>query len=106
MGKMSYLTNKNVNNGRQPEIDMSKAVCIILMIMLHAFDQLAHVNDGIMMTFLHSSAGFLGAGAFMICMGIGMRYSRHQDPMSNVIRGIALLTVSQLVNLLRSPWRR
>lgn len=80
---------------------MSKAVCIILMIMLHAFDQLAHVNDGIMMTFLHSSAGFLGAGAFMICMGIGMRYSRHQDPMSNVTRGIALLTVSQLVNLLR-----
>ena len=36
----------------------------------------------------------------MIFMGISMRFSRHQDSKNLVTRGIALLTVSQLKNLL------
>ena len=80
---------------------MAKATCIFLMILLHSYLGFSPDNDGVIMRFLGNWAGLLGAVSFMAYMGIGMRYSRHQDPGSNIVRGIALLTVSQLVNLLR-----
>lgn len=98
---MKLLADKTVNTGRQPEIDMAKAACIFLMIMLHTCQGLSADSESASMRFLGASAGLLGAGAFMVYMGIGMRYSRHQDPKSNVVRGIALLTTSQVFNLLR-----
>ena len=98
---MKLLADKTVNTGRQPEIDMAKATCIFLMILLHSYLGFSPDNDSVIMRFLGNWAGLLGAGSFMAYMGIGMRYSRHQDPGSNIVRGIALLTVSQLVNLLR-----
>ena len=42
-----------------------------------------------------------GAGAFMLCMGIGTRYSRKQAPMDYLRRGFELLTVGQALNLAR-----
>ena len=97
---MKYFSNKPVNTGRQPEIDMSKAFMILLMIMIHVFQGLAPETKGFLQTIMGYGAGFFGAGSFMIFMGIGMRFSRHQDSKNLVIRGIALLTVSQLKNLL------
>ena len=98
---MKLLADKPVNTGRQPEIDMAKAFCIFCMILLHAYQGLSSGGEGVIMRILGSLAGLLGAGSFMVYMGIGMRFSRHQDPGSNAVRGIALLTISQLVNLLR-----
>ena len=97
---MKYFSNKPVNTGRQPEIDMSKAFMILLMIMIHVFQGLAPETKGFLQTIMGYGAGFFGAGSFMIFMGIGMRFSRHQGSKDLVIRGIALLTVSQLKNLL------
>ncbi len=91
---MKLLADKAVNTGRQPEIDMAKATCIFLMILLHSYLGFSPDNDSVTMRFLGNWAGLLGAGSFMAYMGIGMRYSRHQDPGSNIVRGIALLTVS------------
>ena len=34
---MKLLADKTVNTGRQPEIDMAKATCIFLMILLHSY---------------------------------------------------------------------
>ena len=99
---MKLLADKTVNTGRQPEIDMAKAACIFLMIILHAYLGFPQDNESVIGRFLGNWAGLLGAGAFMVYMGIGMRYSRHQDPKSNAVRGIALLTISQFLNLLRS----
>lgn len=98
---MQYFSDKPVNTGRQPEIDMSKAFMILLMIMIHAFQGLAPESKGFLQNIMGYGAGFFGAGSFMIFMGIGMRFSRHQGSKNLVIRGIALLTVSQLKNLLQ-----
>ena len=38
----------------------------------------------------------------MISMGIGMRYTRHQSPASYLMRGFALLTIGQFLNILRN----
>jgi hypothetical protein len=99
---MKYFAKKEVNTGRQPEIDMAKAFCIFAMIILHTYQGLAPDNEGVIIRFLGSLAGLFGAGSFMVYMGIGMRYSRHQEPKDNAVRGFALLTVSQVVNLLRA----
>ena len=97
---MKYLATEKVNRGRQPEIDCLKAFCIVFMILLHAYEECAEEPGG----FYHVLVGIealTGAGAFMICMGLGMRYSRRQSPKDDLTRGFALLTVSQLLNLLR-----
>ena len=99
---MKYLENKRVNTGRQPEIDMAKGVGIISMILIHAFQECAPESEGILRTIPAVYNGLFGAGVFIVCTGIGMRYSRHQEPKDYAARGIALLTIAQLVNLLRN----
>lgn len=98
---MKLLSKENVNNGRQPEIDIVKAIAIIFMIIIHTYQGCNGGCEGLGISFLGYFAGFFGAGSFMICMGIGMRYARNHTPKDYIIRGLALLTVSQLVNLLR-----
>ena len=99
---MKYLENKRVNTGRQPEIDMAKGVGIISMILIHAFQECAPESEGILRTIPAVYNGLFGAGVFIVCTGIEMRYSRHQEPKDYAARGIALLTIAQLVNLLRN----
>lgn len=98
---MKYLADEKVNTGRQPEIDMTKAVIIILMIVVHSFQGFLQ-NSGFLTNAIYNTGYINGAAAFMICMGIGMRYSRRQDPKDTALRGIALLTVGKLLNLLRT----
>ncbi len=99
---MGYFAKENVNKGRQPEIDCLKAFCIVCMILLHTYEDLATVPAGPLYAFLDFACIFLGAGAFMICMGIGMRYSRNQTPKNYLLRGFEILTVGQLLNLARN----
>ena len=99
---MKYLENKKVNTGRQPEFDLLKGIGILMMILDHTFRGCAPESQGILWSIIALSPALFGLGIFIICAGIGMRYSRRQAPRDNAIRGIALLTIAQLVNLLRS----
>ena len=97
---MGYLADRDVNRGRQPEIDCLKAMCIVPMILLHTYENCAAEPEGIFHV-LRVLETLTGAAAFMLCMGLGMRYSRHQSPKEYVQRGFELLTLGQLLNLLR-----
>ncbi len=99
---MYFFGKKAINKGRQPEIDWLKAICILMMILLHAYDDCSSEPGGILYVFIDYASSFLGAAAFMICMGIGMRYSRRQDTKNYLLRGWELLTVGQLLNLVRN----
>ncbi len=99
---MRYFAKEKVNAGRQPELDWLKAVCILMMIILHVYDDCGSEPGGPLYGFFDYACTFLGAAAFMICMGIGMRYSRKQDAKSYVLRGFEILTVGQFLNLLRN----
>lgn len=98
---MGYFSKEKVNTGRQLEIDMLKAFCIVCMIFDHVFEELAEEPAGPFVFFDYTST-FIGAAAFMICMGIGMRYSKHKEPGDFVKRGLGLLTIGQLLNIVRS----
>ena len=94
------LSEETCNKGRQSEIDCLKAFCIICMILLHSYEECAE-DPGGFYNVLVSIEALTGAGAFMICMGIGMRYSRKQSPAAFFSRAISLLTVGQVLNLCR-----
>ena len=98
---MGYLADREVNRGRQPEIDCLKAFCIVPMILLHTFETCAAEPGGFYHA-VHLLEALTGAAAFMLCMGLGMRYSRHQTPQAYAHRGIGLLTGAQLLYLLRN----
>ena len=93
---------EKVNKGRQSELDWLKAVCILMMIMLHVYEDCAAEPGGLIYGFFDYACTFLGAGAFMICMGVGMCFSRNHDPKNYFLRGIEILTVGQFLNLLRN----
>lgn len=57
---MKYFSDKTVNPGRQPEIDISKAICIVLMILIHAYMASSGGYHGIITGLLGYGAGFLG----------------------------------------------
>ena len=98
---MRFFADQKVNKGRQPELDYLKALCIFLMIFLHIYEDCSDYT-GVLHQIVNIMCLLLGAAAFMICMGIGMRYSRHQEAKEYVLRGFELLTVGQFLNLLRN----
>ena len=95
-----YFSDKKINAGRQPELDLLKALCILGMIIMHVILDLqagaSEAGQGQMFTEL------FGAATFMISMGIGMRYTRHQSAVSYLVRGFGLLTIGQFLNILRN----
>ena len=102
---MSLFAKEKINKGRQLEIDALKAICIVCMIFIHVMEDC--VGSGAMESTQVSQAMdkigvVVGAAAFMFCMGIGMRYARNQSAKAYVIRGIAIITVGQMLNLLRN----
>ncbi len=71
-----------------------------MMIFQHVHEELAadHTIVGSVIAF---TAVMSGAAAFMLCMGIGTRYSRHGKASDFMARGFEILTIGQLLNLLR-----
>ena len=94
----SIFSKENVNTGHQPEIDYLKALSICIMI-------LSHLNVGYTVSYLYLKLEIieiiLSHSCFMFLMGIGMKYTRHQELKYYVARGISLLTLAQLFNFLR-----
>ena len=95
-----FFANEKVNTGRQPELDLFKALAVFGMIVVHVFLDL---GKKVMPSLLDDyMTVFFGAPIFMICMGIGMCYMRNQSPSSYMLRGFGLLTIGQFLNILRN----
>ena len=98
--KSRYFAAEKVNTGRQPELDLLKALCVVGMIITHVCLDL---GDEVMPSVVDDyMTEFFGASTFMISMGIGMCYMRNQSPANYVKRGFALLTIGQFLNIVRN----
>ena len=99
----SIISKDRVNTGRQREVDALKAFSIIMMIITHCIDDLYPNYDEHFISSLINDvlAQTIGAQGFMICMGLGMIYSRHAEPKAYVHRGVNILIIGQLLNLIR-----
>ena len=88
------------NNERQFELDVSKFFAIIFMIMVHCFAfcslcQIESVYLQYLLIFLQCSAPL-----FMFAMGVGMVYTRHRSSREFVSRGIKLILMGFIINLI------
>ena len=95
---IGIFSKEKVNMGHQCEIDYLKALGVFLMVETHYFDEF---SPGYFSEIIYFLSFILGAAGFMLLMGIGMQYSRYHAPKNYIARGIGLLTMGQLLNLLR-----
>ena len=101
--KEALFSKDRVNTGRQREIDALKAFSIIMMIITHCIDDLyaGYAENALAVIINDYLAQSVGASGFMICMGIGIIYSRSYNPEDHAKRGVSLLITGQLLNLFR-----
>lgn len=97
---MKYLSREKVNTGRQPEVDCLRALTVFLMIIVHAFENCAE-EPGVIFEIFHLGETFTGAATFMLCMGWSMLYSKSLSPKMYAYRGFELLTIGQLLYIVR-----
>ena len=96
----NYIFSKeNVNMGHQSEFDYLKTFNILTMVSIHIY---VNYSRDFFFEIIDFLSFILGAGGFMMLMGIAMKYSRHQESSYYISRGILLLTQGQCVNLIRN----
>lgn len=88
-------------NNRQPELDIAKAFAIMFMVWVHLFEELTPTPDSLWYIFVEVLGGPFAAPIFMVCLGIGIDYSRHNRPNDLFRRGLHLLGVGFALNIVR-----
>ena len=103
----SYLSDINVNTGRQFEVDAVKFFAIPFMICIHFYEQFGSYDfaNSVPDTFFRNVIEFVGgplsAPVFMFSMGIGMIYTRRNTASDFIRRGGKLLLIGYLLNFFR-----
>lgn len=96
------FSKEEVNRKRQPELDIVKGLAIIFMVFCHPLFELGADTStwfGIMINEI--LGGPFSAPIFMLCMGIGISYSRRSNPKTLLKRGIQLFIFGYLLNFVR-----
>lgn len=93
-------------NKRQSEFDYAKTFAIFFMVIIHVIEEMSTVNTEILPTgtlnnLVQFFAGPMAAPVFIFAMGIGIVYSRHQEPIELLRRGIKLFLVAFVLNIVR-----
>ncbi len=98
---MFYLKEKEVNVGRQRELDLVKGFLMIMIIFIHSFQTIAgaqaaesNVHKIIFGLFMPT-----GACLYLFTMGFGSIFTRHSQPKDMVKNGVKLLLYQGLSNL-------
>ncbi len=102
----NFFVTAEVNTHRQFEIDFVKSVLILLMVLTHCYEYLSTpaVREGngyyLFVTVVNNFVGG-GACAYMMCMGIGIAYSRKRVPEEFIKRGFLLFLSGYALNAVR-----
>ena len=91
---------------RQTEFDYAKTLAIFFMVIIHVIEEMSKVEftalpSGFWENFIQFGAGPLAAPVFVFAMGIGIVYSRNQEPVQLFKRGVKLLIVALCLNICR-----
>lgn len=94
----------NVNNKRQINIDLAKFFALVFMIFIHAL--MVYTEDfssGFKYVANTILGGPLSAPVFMVSMGVGLAYSKNQDPGKIFKRGVNILILAYILNIFMAP---
>lgn len=96
------FSEKEINTSRQIEMDIAKGFAILFMVWTHTNGGFGG-SDGTFSNIIDEIfGGPFAAPVFMICMGIGMCYSKKKEPIDLLKRGIDLLFIGYVLNVFRS----
>lgn len=98
---MFSLTDKEVNVGRQRELDLVKGFLMIMIVFIHSFQTIAGeaaADSGVHKIMF---ALFMPTGAclYLFTMGFGSVFTRHSQPKDMVKNGVRLLLYQVLSNI-------
>lgn len=102
-----YLKKEECNTTRQYNLDLLKALAIVAMVICHAVMATGAKHETYETDFWFNFADwFLGtylvvAHGFMLCMGIGMVYTKKNTPRDFLNRGWKLLILAYVLNFFR-----
>jgi uncharacterized membrane protein len=95
--------NRNINSGRQIELDIARGLAVLFMIAVHILEVFS--NEQVTSSLYGSIIGFLGgppaAPVFMFLLGAGIIYSSKSEPYILLKRGIIIFLGGYLLNFLR-----
>ncbi len=100
-----FNKKEEVNTGRQWAFDFAKALAILFMVLVHTFIYAFGEDDmdhGFQYQLNNVYGGVLAAPVFMFCMGVGIAYSRKNDPHTMCVRGLKLIVAGYLLNVVRA----
>ena len=99
-----WIAKDKSNTGRQPELDLARAIPVISLPFVHCVIECCTqetINQPIPFLFNVIIGAPLGAPIFMFCMGISLVYSRHFNEKDIMKRGLILFIAGFLLNILR-----
>ena len=98
---MFFLKEKEVNTGRQRELDLVKGFLLIMIVFIHSFQTIGGVAAAESNVHKILFALFMPTGAclYLFTMGFGSSFTRHSQPKDMVKNGIKLLFYQGLSNL-------
>ena len=102
--KDRIFSQEPVNQGRQIELDIAKAIVIFCMAIVHTVIECTPESglvSGIPYLFDSVIGGPLTAPLLMFSMGVGMVYSREKSTKHFVLRGLKLIIINYLLNIFR-----
>jgi len=95
------FNKKEINTGNQFEFDVAKSFAVIFMILIHTFEHMTDIKGTILPITVEFLGGAPAACIFMIAMGLGMVYTKHNSPKNFALRGITLLLMAYALNFFR-----
>ena len=96
-----------INAKRQEEFDYIKTLAIFFMVIIHVLEEISAygayevVPTGFWENLIEFGAGPLAAPAFMCAMGVGIIYSRRNEPSELFRRGVTVFILAIGLNLAR-----
>ncbi|MCR5734646.1 MAG: acyltransferase [Lachnospiraceae bacterium] len=93
-----------VNKGRQPEIDLARAIPVFCLPIVHTVIEctpLKRIYDPIPFFFNIVIGQFFGAPMFLFVMGVCILYSKKNTPRAMMLRGIILFIAGFVLNAVR-----
>lgn len=100
-GNMFSLKDKEVNVGRQRELDLVKGFLMVMIIFIHSFQTIAGMEAAESNVHKIMFGLFMPTGAclYLFTMGFGSVFTRHSQPKDMVKNGLKLIFYQGLSNL-------